>query len=387
MPLKKRKTIKELDVEKKKALVRCDFNVSLDDDGNIVSDLRIRQTLPTIKYLLKKKSKIILISHFGSKGKSIYPVKERLEKLLRRKIDFAESCIGEEVEEKVNNMKEGSILLLENVRIYKEEKENSLRFGKKLASLAEVYINDAFSVSHRDHASVTKPPLFLPSATGFLMEKEINLLDEASKNPKRPVVAIIGGAKVESKISTVNYFLEKADHVLLGGKLANMVLIVRKIAFNLPWPEKEIVKATEKIDYTSSKLHIPVDVIVSLDDTGKKRVEETGPAKVKKQEDIYDIGSETIKLYGEIINEARTIIWAGPLGLSERKAFETGTREIGEIIAGNKKALKIVGGGDTVKALEKFNLIKKFDLVSCAGGAMLVYINKGPMPGIKALEQ
>lgn len=383
----KRKTIKEVDVNGRRVLVRCDFNVTPEEDGSISNDLRIRQAIPTIKYLLKKKSKVILLSHFGNKKESISPVKEVLAKLLKRKVSFINDCVGERVEKKVSEMKQGDILLLENVRMYDSEKENSLEFGKRLSLLAEVYINDAFSVSHRDHASVTKPPLFLPSATGFLMEKEISVLDKVVKNPKRPFVAIIGGAKVESKIQAVNYFLENADHVLLGGKIANMVLIVREIASNLPWPDSEIIKNVKQIDYTSPKLHIPVDVIASLDNTGEKETRETGPGKVGKEEDIFDIGKETIRLYGDIIKEAKTIIWTGPLGFSEKEVFENGTKEVGRYMVKNRKALTVIGGGDTNKAFLKFNLFKKVDFVSYGGGAMLTYISKGPMPGIVALEQ
>ncbi len=383
----KRKTIKEVDVKGRRVLVRCDFNVTPEEDGSISNDLRIRQAIPTIKYLLKKKSKVILLSHFGNKKESISPVKEVLAKLLKRKVSFINDCVGERVEKKVSEMKEGDILLLENVRMYDSEKENSLEFGKRLSLLAEVYINDAFSVSHRDHASVTKPPLFLPSATGFLMEKEISVLDKVVKNPKRPFVAIIGGAKVESKIQAVNYFLENADHVLLGGKIANMVLIVREIASNLPWPDSEMIKTVKQIDYTSPKLHIPVDVIASLDNTGEKETRETGPGKVGKEEDIFDIGKETIRLYGDIIKEAKTIIWTGPLGFSEKEVFENGTKEVGRYMVKNRKALTVIGGGDTNKAFLKFNLFKKVDFVSYGGGAMLTYISKGPMPGIVALEQ
>ncbi len=383
----KRKTIKEVDVKRKRVLVRCDFNVSIEEDGSISSDLRIRQVMPTIKYLLRKKAKVILLSHFGKKEESIFPVKEVLSKLLRKKVSFVDDCVGEKVQKKIDEMKEGEVLLLENVRMYEAEKENSLEFGKRLSRLADVFINDAFSVSHRDHASLTKPPLFLPSASGFLMEKEITTLEKATKNPKKPVVAIIGGAKIESKILAVNYFLKNADHVLLGGKIANMVLIVRGIATNLPWPNEEMVKTVEQIEYTSPKLHIPVDVVASLDNTGENGIRETGPGKVGKEEDIFDIGKETIKLYGEIIKEAKTIIWTGPLGFSEKKAFESGTREVGKYMVDNERALTIIGGGDTSKAFSRFNLLRKVDFVSYGGGAMLTYISKGPMPGIEALEQ
>ncbi len=373
-----------MNVMGKRVLVRCDFNIPFESEEKMLENPRIRQAVPTIKYLLKKKAKVILLSHLSSQ-ESIVPLKRVLSLVFQKEVGFISECIGEKVKEKISEMEEGEILLLENVRIYKEEKENSLQFGKELASLADIFINDAFSVSHRNHASLTKIPRFIPSAMGMLMEREIKVLERAKKNPKRPVVAIIGGAKVESKISAVNYFLKNADHVLLGGKIANMVLIVRKIAFNLPWPDAKIEEAVEKIDYTSPKLHLPVDVIASVDNTGEKEIRETAPAKVSEKEDIFDLGQETRRLYGDVVSEAGTIIWAGPLGFSERKAFEKGTEEVGVYVIENEKALKVVGGGDTGKAFQRFDLLDKMDLVSYGGGAMLTYISGGDMPGLEAL--
>jgi phosphoglycerate kinase len=396
------KSIKEINVTGKRVLVRCDFNISLNENGELSGDLRIKQALPTITYLIEQGAKIILLSHFEEpkevrsienrkdeklKDGSIYPVKKCLENLLNKEIIFTEDCLGEKVEEEIEKMKEGGVLLLENVRMYKEEKENSLLFAEKLSLLADIFVNDAFSVSHREHASVTKIPSFLPSYSGLLMEKEISVLSNIQKNPKRPLVAIIGGAKIESKIEGVRYFLENADHVLLGGKIANMVLIVRKIASNLSWPEKKIVDIVESMDYTSPKLHIPVDVIASEDNTGEKETREIAPGKVEKNEDIFDIGEETIKLYGEIIKEAGTIIWAGPLGFFEKKAFEKGTKRVGEEVISNEKALKVVGGGDTSNALFQLGVLDKINLVSYGGGAMLAYLKNEELPGIKALEK
>jgi phosphoglycerate kinase len=387
MLLKRKKKIEKENFKGKVALVRCDFNVSLDKDGEIKGDMRLRQALPTVKYLAKKGAKVVLLSHFSPADKSIYPVKLHLERLLKKEILFIDDCVGENVRKKIGGMEKGEILLLENVRKYKEEKESSLEFGKKLASLGDVFINDAFSVSHRDHASVTKIPLFLPSMKGFLMEKELEVLNKVKENPVAPVVVIVGGAKIESKISVVDYFLKNADHVLLGGKIANMMLIVRGVAFNMSWPSKEIERAVKEIDYTSPKMHIPVDVIASPDSTGRGGVRETAPAKIDKGEDVFDIGTETRKLYGDILKEAATIIWAGPLGFSEEKAFEAGTKEVGEMIVKNKKALKVVGGGDTGKTLQDFGLLKKFDFVSYGGGAMLAYVSNSPMPGLEILKK
>lgn len=396
------KSIKGVEVKGKKVLVRCDFNISLDEEGTLSGDLRIKQAVPTINYLRERGAKVILISHFEEpkeqrtiediknkplKDGTIFPIKKTLEKMLEKDIFFFEDCIGEETKKAVDKLKEGDVLLLENLRMYKEEKENSKKMGEMLASLADIFVNDAFSVSHREHASVMQITQFTPSYSGMLMEKEISVLDRVGKNPERPVVAIIGGAKIESKIEGARFFLDKADHVLLGGKIANMVLIVREIATNLTWPEEKIVEIVRAMDYTSPKLHIPVDVIASKDNSGEKEVREIAPAKVEKNEDIFDIGEETIKLYGEIIKEAKTIIWAGPLGFAERKAFERGTKKVGEHVAKNEKALKVVGGGDTSNTLLKLGVLDKINLVSYGGGAMLAYLKEGTLPGIKVLDK
>ncbi len=368
-------------------MLRCDLNVSLDNNGELENDLRIKQAIPTMRYLLKKKAKVVLLSHFSSEGQSTHPIKKALSTLLKTEVDFVGDCIGEKVVEKIKKMKEGEVLLLENVRMYSEEKENSTEFGKELASLADFFVNDAFSVSHRNHASLTKVPLFIPAVKGLLMEREIGLLNSVRKNSGKRTVVIIGGVKIKSKISVVNYFLKNAEHVLLGGKIANMVLIVRKIAFNLPWPSDEIEEDVKKIDYTSTKLHIPVDVVSSPDNTGERGIREIAPGRISGEEDIFDIGPETRRLYGDILKESEIIIWAGPLGFSEKKPFEGGTKEVGRMVAENKKATKIVGGGDTIKALQRFGLLEKMNLVSYGGGAMLAYLSGQTIPGIEALEK
>jgi len=383
-------------------LVRCDLNVSLDEKKEIKNDLRIREALPTIDYLARNGAKVVLISHFAEpeekkdmeekertevgKG-TILPIKERISKLMgRRDIRFVPDCIGEGVEKEVKGLKEGDILLLENVRIYKEEKDNSEEFGRELSKLGDIFVNDAFSVSHRAHASVARIPSFIPSVTGMLFEKEKKILDRVQRAPKRPIVAIIGGAKVESKIPAVNFFLEKSDHVLLGGKIANALLAARGIALDLPAPKDGLMDTIKKMDYTSPRLHLPVDVITSYDNEGRSGLKETAPGKIGKEKDVFDIGSETRKLYGNIIRQAGTIIWAGPLGLSEKEPFKKGTEEVGRMVAENKKALKVVGGGDTGEALMRFGFLKEMDLVSCGGGAMLTYLSGGRMPGIEALK-
>ena len=394
--------LKELNVKKKRVIVRVDFNVSVGENNEVIDDLRIRESIPTINHLTEKGAKVILISHFkepkeksslssGKKGKieknrSLRVVAAKLSEVLGKEVKFCEDSVGEGAEEVVKKLEEGEVLLLENLRVYREEKEKSEDFARKLASLGDIYINDAFSVSHRDHSSISLLPKLLPAGYGMLIEKEMRVLDKIKRDPQRPVVAIIGGAKVKSKISTVSYFVENADHVLLGGKIANTLLIVRQLAHNKPLPEKEIVDAVKDMDYTTPRLHLPVDVVASTGVSDKK-VRETAVGNVREGEDIFDLGSETTRLYGEVIREAGTVIWAGPLGLSEEKLFEKGTREVGEHISKNKEALKVAGGGDTNKALKQFGLREEMDHISCGGGAMLTYIMGGFMPGIEALKK
>ncbi len=393
------KSIKDINVKNKKVLVRCDLNVSLNDKNEVVDDFRIRKALPTIEYLIAKKAKVILVTHFKDPSYKVtmgeviensecstFPLIKKLSELLKEKIYFVDDCIGDKVKQKIEEMEWGEVLLLENVRFYKEEKDSSLRFGKEISLLADIFVNDAFSVSHRDHASVVKVPQFLESGMGFLFENEYNTLKKVMDNPQRPLVAIVGGAKVESKIKALHYFLENADHLLLGGKIANMVLIVRNIATNLKNPSEDIINIIENINYTSPKLHIPVDVIASEDATGELGVRETGPGKVLKGEDIYDIGKETVDLFGDIIATAKTIIWAGPLGLSEVTAFESGTKEVAMLVSQNKEAVKIVGGGDTLKAFRQFKVVDEIDFASSGGGAMLQFLRGGNMPGVEALK-
>jgi len=391
------KTLKDFKVKNKRVLVRCDFNVPLDEKGNIEDDFRIKQSIPTIEYLVKNRAKVILISHLGRlekvkreglevKSYSLRPVALRLEKLLGRRIEFLEDCIEERIEKRTKEMKQGEILLLENLRFYKGEKENDSKFAKELAKLGDIYINNAFGVCHRAHASIAGLPKYLPSGGGFLLEKEVKVLSSVLENPWRPLVAIIGGVKLESKAKLLKELLEKADHLLIGGKIANTVLIVKGIIVARPWPSEKVVEEIKKLNLTSTKLHLPLDAMASPDRTGKIYIRQSAPAKVRKDEELLDIGPETIKIFSEIIKEAKMIVWAGPLGYFEQPPFDKGSREIAEAIARNHKAYKIVGGGDTLFALSKFGLRDKFDHISTGGGAMLSFLSGEELPGLKALE-
>ncbi len=381
------KTLRDFDFNGKRALARCDFNVPV-ENGKVQDDFRIKAVLPTIEYLKNAGAKVILMSHLeDSEGKnlSLKPVKEKLEEYLNDKISIADDCVGKEVEENIIKMRNSEILLLENLRMRKEEKENSKEFAKQLSELGDIYVNDAFSVCHRTHASVVGVPKILPSCAGLLLEKEIKILSKIMENPERPLVAIIGGAKISAKAKVIDKFLKVADHVLLGGKIANAILQIKGIYKDGVFDNGGITDEVKNINLTSTKLHLPVDVIVSADAAGKNPIKESAVGKLEKGELIFDLGPETITIFSAIIKEAETIIWAGPMGLFEVFAFENGTKRITKAIAENENAFKVIGGGDTISAVSKFNLLDKFDHVSTGGSAMLEFLGGEKLPGIEVL--
>jgi 3-phosphoglycerate kinase len=386
------KGLKNFDFKSKRVLLRCDFNVPLSDQGNILDDFRIRKTIPTIDYLLKEKAKVILMSHLGDPGGekverlNLAPVQGVLEKYLNLPVAKAPDCLGPEVEELIDRMKGGEVLLLENLRFYREEEEGDEVFARKLAKLGDIYINDAFGASHRSHASIVGVPRFLPSAAGLLLEKEISVLSKIMENPARPFVALVGGAKIESKISVIKAFLEKADHLLLGGKIANSVLGVKGIWMNGKGLTQETIEMINEVPLTSTKLHLPVDALVALDSSGKPYVRESALAETKEHELLLDIGPETINIFSKIIREAETIVWAGPFGFFENPLFEKGTKEIAQAVTSNQKAFKVAGGGETLEFINRIGLAEKFNHVSTGGGAMLEFLSGKTLPGIAALK-
>lgn len=371
------KSIKDIDFLNKIVLIRCDFNLPIDQNG-VVSDIfRLKESKQTIEKVINDGGVAILMSH-TEEGKSLEPLVPLIEELLDRKVFFIKNL---KINQKINK---GDIFLLENLRFFEEEKKNDDVFAEKISSLGDIYINEAFSVSHRNHASVSAITKFIPSYGGFNLLKEIEVLSRVKSDPWRPLVSIIGGAKVSSKIKSIEVFLDKSDHLLLGGKAANEILVIKGVSLNRPWPKQEIVDSVNKIDLTSPKIHYPVDTIISpMNDSFYKRID--APGNLRHDEDIYDIGPETIKIYSEIIKSAKMIIWSGPLGFFEKKEFEDGTREIAKAISLNHKAFKIIGGGDTAMAIKKFNLIDSIDHISTGGGAMLSFLGEGELPGLKAL--
>ena len=278
-------------------------------------------------------------------------------------------------------------MLLENLRFHSGEESNDLEFARQLADLGDIYVNDAFGTCHRKHASIVGIPKFLPSFAGLLLKKELDAFSKVVLNPSRPLVVIIGGAKIESKIKVIKYFLKNSDHLLIGGKIANSILIVKGVLLGRPWPDEEVVEEIKKFDLTSPNLHLPVDVLASPTETGKYGTRVSAPGRVRKDELLLDIGPETIKMFSKIISSASTIIWAGPMGFFENPLFEKGTREIAEAIIKNQKAFKVAGGGDTISALRKFHLEEWFNHISTGGGAMLGFLAGEELPGISALER
>lgn len=352
------KTLKDFNFTGKRALVRCDFNVPIDNNGNILDNFRIEKTLPTIKYLIENNAKIILMSHLAEpNGKvndtlKLDKVKETLEKFLNINIIKSPDCIGSKAKELSENLKDGEILLLENLRFHKEETDGDLEFAKELSELGDVYINDAFSVCHRNHASISGIPKYLPSAAGFLLEKEINALDivlgkspsTGSGQAKKPMTAIVGGKKVETKSKFINNISKVADFVIISGLIKKEV-IENKIEFDFP-----------------EKIVAPLDSL-----------------------DALDIDEDSIKLFKEKILQSKTVLWNGPFGKFEEEKYAKGTLAIAKAII-ECKAFSVVGGGETIEFISRHGLLNNFSHVSTGGGAMMAYLAGEEMPGLVALD-
>jgi len=385
-------TVKDVSLKDKNVLMRVDFNVPLDDDLNITDDTRIRATLPTIKYILEKEPKrLILMSHLGRpEGKrdpkySLRPVKERLEELLGEKVKFLDDCVGEKVKKEIENAKE-KVILLENLRFHPEEEKNEPNFAKELASLADIFVNDAFGTAHRAHASTEGVTHYLTSVAGFLLEKEIQYLGKALENPLRPFVVILGGAKVSDKIGVINNLLPKCDCLLIGGGMAYTFLYAQGKNIGNSKLEKDKVDLAKEILEKAKKLNkelvLPIDhLVVDKIEAGQKSkiVEDIPEGKI-----AVDIGPKTIEEFKKRLKTAKTIVWNGPLGVFEIDDFSKGTYEIASFIAG-LLATTIIGGGDTASAIAKFKLEDKMTHISTGGGASLEFMEGKVLPGIKAL--
>lgn len=390
-----KKTVRDLDVAGKKVLVRVDFNVPLNDKGEITDDTRITASLPTIQYLLEQKAAVILMAHLGRpKGQvkpelSLAPVAKHLGKLLGKKILFAPDCVGEAAQAAASKLKPGHILLLENLRFHKEEEKNDMEFAEKLASLAELYVNDGFGVSHRAHASVEGVTHFLPAAAGFLLEKEIQYVGQAVTNPLHPFVAIIGGAKVSDKIGVISNLLDKVDTLLIGGGMANTFLAAQGYKMGKSLVEEDKLDLAKELLAKAKKnkvnMLLPTDLVMAAAFAPDA---EHVTEKVKNLNQAYmalDIGAETSKAYAEALADAKMIVWNGPMGVFEMDAFCKGTEAVAKAVA-KSRATSIVGGGDSVAAIEKMGLAKRITHISTGGGASLEYLEGKVLPGVAALD-
>lgn len=389
MPIRK-KTVRDIDVSGKRVFVRCDFNVPL-ENGMISNDRRIRESLPTIRYLLENNARVILASHLGRpKGYdsklSLKPVAERLTELLNREVTFAPDCIGEEVEELVAKLEPGGAMLLENLRFHEEEEANDPQFAMLLSKLADTYVNDAFGTAHRAHASTEGIAHFIPAVAGFLMEEEIEFLGGALENPKRPFLAILGGAKVKDKIKVIENLLGKVDRMLIGGGMMFTFykacgLEIGKSLLdeaNLDFAKRILMEHREKI-------LLPSDVVVAKEISEKAETQVVNKEQIPSDAIGGDIGPQSREEFASPIRSAGTVIWNGPMGVFEIEKFSEGTRAIAEAMA-SCGGVTIVGGGDTAAAVEKFGLAEKMTHVSTGGGASLEFLEGKLLPGIAILQ-
>ena len=390
-----KKTVRDIDVKGKRVLVRCDFNVPQDENGNITDNRRIVGALDTIRYLLDNKAKVILCSHLGRpKGEvkpefSLAPVSKELSRLLGKEVKLANDIIGESAKGLVSNLKEGEAILLENVRFDKREEANDPEFSKELASLAEIYVNDAFGTAHRAHASTAGVAAYLPAVSGFLIEKELKFLGEALNNPKRPFVAIMGGKKVSDKIEVIENLLEKVDTLMIVGAMEYTFFKAQgySVGNSICEDDKlELAKELmEKAEEKGVKFMLPVDTKVG------KEFEKDTESKIVKVTEMpedwigLDIGPETVELYSKELDKAETVLWNGPAGLAEFEQFAYGTNAIANKLA-SIDAVTVIGGGDSAAAVEKAGVADKMTHISTGGGASLEFLEGKELPGIECLD-
>lgn len=391
-----KKTVRDVEVKGKKVIVRCDFNVPM-KDGKITDDTRIKAALPTIGYLLENGAAVILMSHMGRpKGEakmefSLAPVAERLSGYLETEVRFKSSpeVVDDEIKKEAASLKAGEVFLLENVRFRKEETDNNPEFAKELASLAEIFVQEAFGTAHRAHASTAGIAAYLPAVSGFLIEKEVKFLGSAVENPKRPFVAIMGGAKVGDKIPVIENLLTKVDALIIGGGMSYTFYKAMGLEIGtsiLDADNVELAKSLiEKAEKLGVKLLLPIDIVCA------KEFDNNSESKVFDKESIpydymgLDIGPETIELYREALSKAATVVWNGPMGVFEMDNFANGTRAVAQILA-DIDAITIIGGGDSAAAVEKFGLADRMSHISTGGGASLEFLEGKVLPGIDVIR-
>ena len=389
-----KKTIEDISVSGKRVLVRCDFNVPQDETGNITADKRIVESLPTIKYLMKNNAKVILCSHLGRpKGEfkmkySLAPVAKRLSELLNTEVKLAKDVVGPDAQALAASVKEGSVVLLENVRFHAEEEKNDPAFSKQLASLAEIYVNDAFGTSHRAHASTAGVAAYLPAVCGYLIKKEIDIMGKALENPQKPFVAILGGAKVSDKIGVINNLLEKCDTIIIGGAMAYTFIKAQGGSIGLSRVEEDKLSLAQEILLKAKKSGVnfvlPTDTVVTAQFAADAPSEIVASDKVPADKMGLDIGPDSIKSFLTFIKGAGTIVWNGPMGVFEFERFAAGTRAIASAVA-DSGAISIIGGGDSAAAVEQMGYADKITHISTGGGASLEFLEGLELPGIACL--
>ncbi len=391
-----KRKIKDLDVYEKRVLLRVDFNVPI-KDGKIESDIRIVEELPTIKYLLAKRAKLIICSHLGRpdgkkiKEFSLKPVAEHLQKLLpNNPVKFIEESIGEFAQEESKKLKSGEILFLENLRFYAEEENNDVIFSRELSKLADIFVFDAFGTSHRKHASTFGVAKFLPSAMGFLMEKELKAFDEALEKPKRPLVAILGGAKVSDKLLMTENLIEKVDVLLIGGGMC--FTFIKALGGKVGTSVVDDEKVKYCSDVIKKAMNKKVEIVLPIDFVCSKKIDDEKSVQIFNIGDIpknymgLDIGYKTVELFSKYIKKAKTIVWNGPMGVYEKDVFANGTKNLAKKIIENRKCFSIAGGGDLVNALEHFGLTKGFKHISTGGGASMKLLEGTPLSSVEVLS-
>ncbi len=385
-------TLNDLDGRGKRVLVRVDFNVPLDKKTNdVADDKRIRETLPTIKYLVERDAKVILCSHLGRPDGKIVDslrmdkVTERLQQLLNKKVKKLNDCVGHYVKEEISKMKDGDVVILENLRFHPEEEANDENFSKQLAKLAELYVNDAFGTCHRAHASTYGVTKYLKSAAGFLVEKELSIMGKALENPDKPFIGILGGVKISDKIKVIENLLTKVDKLLIGGAMIFTFYKAQGKNVGNSKVENDYMDLAKNL-LQNKKIILPIDVVIA------DNFDANANSKIVDIDNIpnywmgLDIGPKTIENYKEILKNAKTVVWSGPLGVFEFDKFTNGTKEIAKFLS-TLKATTIVGGGDTAAAVEKFGFADKLTHVSTGGGASLEFLEGKKLPGLQALEE
>lgn len=390
-----KKTIEDIDVKGKKVLVRVDFNVPLNEAGEITDETRIQAALPTINYLLNEGAKVILMSHLGRpKGEvksefSLAPVAKRLGEILNTKVIFAKDCVGSEAQAAVDSMEDGQVVLLENLRFHKEETANDPEFAKQLASLGDVFVNDAFGTAHRAHASTAGVADYLPAVAGYLIGKELSIMGKALEDPQRPFIAILGGAKVSDKIGVIENLLSKVDCLIIGGGMANTFVKAQGNEMGKSLVDDERLDLArdlmEQAKKKGIKIMLPVDFVVAKEFDANADTQIVAAENIPADAMALDIGPSSRIIFGNEIKSSKTVIWNGPMGVAEMPAFANGTRAIAEALA-ESSAITIIGGGDSAAAVKKLGFADKMTHISTGGGASLEFLEGKELPGVAVLN-